>query len=176
MRQFSLPLTAILLSLPLVVCSYSSSGTAMPSTGQTDQHDHDAHAEHDHPETLEEGLRELSELRDTVRDGFAADDVDTAHGPLHDVGHLLEDISGLIEREELSQEQRELAKQNIDSLFDLFGDVDSALHGQDGTTYSEVSDQIDAAIAALQEVADQGSASSESAESVDSEGNEAPEE
>jgi len=78
--------------------------------------------------------------------------------PLHEVGHLLEDITALFEGQELTAEQRDIAKQNIDTLFDSFGEVDSTLHGQDGATYKEVSDEIDAAITALRNVAKVGEA------------------
>ena len=176
MRPLPSALTVSLLSLLLVGCSESTSSPSTPSSHQTGQHEHDEHAEHDHPETLEEGLKELTELRDTVRDAFAADDVDTAHGPLHDVGHLLEDITGLVDSAELTPEQRKLAKQNIDSLFDLFGGVDRALHGEDGTTYKQVSGKIDAAIAALQGIAAPGDTRSTTGELSEAEGNQSTEE
>ncbi|MCH2212552.1 MAG: hypothetical protein MK110_14705 [Fuerstiella sp.] len=179
MRRIPLTLTASLLSLLILGCSDSTSGTSTLSPDHTGQHDHgeeESHSGHDHPGTLEEGLKELTELRDTVRDAFAADDIDTAHGPLHDVGHLLEDIAALVERQELSDEQRDLVKKNIKSLFDLFGAVDSTLHGDEGKTYSEVSDQIDTALSALREATLSVGAPNESTESADSLGNQAEEE
>lgn len=118
------------------------------SSGHEDDHDHEEG--HDHPKTLEDGIKELVTLRDTVRDAFAKNDTETAHGPLHDVGHLLEDITGLIEKGGLSDEAVASAKQNIETLFNSFGAVDKTMHGQEGSTYSEVSAKIDAAIQALQ--------------------------
>jgi len=179
--MFSIPrtLTAILAVLVIAGCSESASDTAATSSDEGHDHGHEGHSEHDHPKSLADGLKELAELRDTVKNAFSADDVDTAHGPLHDVGHLLEDITGLFEGQELSQEQKDLAKESIDSLFDLFGGVDRALHGQDGTTYADVSDQIDAAITALQGIAEPEANPSESTASEDStdevEGNESDE-
>lgn len=134
-------------------CGDSGPTTASPETASADhQHedDHDHENHHDHPETLEEGLKELIALRDTVRDAFAKNDTETAHGPLHDVGHLLEDITGLIEKSGLGEEAVAAARKDIETLFDSFGAVDKTMHGQEGSTYTEVSAKIDAAIQALQ--------------------------
>ena len=120
--------------------------TGQTTTTQSDRssdHDHDHEGDHDHedgdhhehPKTLEEGLKELVTLRDTVRDAFAKNDTETAHGPLHDVGHLLEDITALIEKGGLSDEAVASAKQNIETLFSSFGDVDKSMHGQEGSSY-----------------------------------------
>lgn len=186
MRYPLLTHTALLLSLMLLGCTDSASNSPTSDAGHGDEHGHEHehghegehgdHSEHAHPETLEDGLKELSELRDTVRDAFAADDVDTAHGPLHDVGHLLEDITGLVERQELTDEQRETAKKSIDSLFDLFGAVDRTLHGQDGSTYSEVSEKIDAAITALEGLTEPADAAPETTEPTEPEVGESAEE
>lgn len=179
MRQLPLTLPALLMSLFLLGCSDSTSSSSTPAPEDGYEHAHNEsgdHSDHDHPQTLEDGLKELTELRNTVRDAFAADDIDTAHGPLHDVGHLLEDITGLVEKRDLSPEQKELAKQNIESLFDLFGSVDRTLHGQDGTTYSEASEKIDAAIAVLQGIATPDDSAPETAEPSESEGDASPEE
>ena len=175
MRTLSLTATA-LLSMLVLGCSESALDSSVSSPGEHrhDEHNHEAghgHGGHGHPKTLEEGLLELTNLRDTVRDAFAADDVDKAHGPLHEVGHLLEDITGLFERQDLTPEQRDTAKQNVDILFDMFGKVDSTLHGQDGESYKAVSDEIDAAITALLSVAKAGEA-----EQSDSHGGESSEE
>lgn len=114
-------------------------------------HGHDDHEHghgHEHPETYAEGVGMLVELRDTVRDAFAKEDIDTAHGPLHDVGHLLEDLPKLAEKHDPLPDKEEV-KQATDELFDLFTKVDEKLHGEEGTTYAEVSDKIDAAIERL---------------------------
>jgi len=162
MRKLSFTMT-LLLSMLLLGCSESGrdGSASMSDEHGHDEHNHEGgngHADHDHPETLEQGLLELTNLRDTVREAFAADDVDTAHGPLHEVGHLLEDITALFDRQNLTSERRGIAKQNLDTLFDMFGKVDSTWHGQDGAAYKEVSDEIDAAITALLNIAKVGEA------------------
>jgi len=133
-------------------CGDASQPTASSGNGSS-AHDHEAdhdHDDHHHPKTLDEGLKELGTLRDTVRDAFAKNDTETAHGPLHDVGHVLEDITGLLEKRGLSDEAAASAKHDIETLFDSFGAVDKTMHGQEGSTYSEVSAKIDAAIHSLQ--------------------------
>ena len=132
-------------------CGDTGQMTASQNSGSAaHEDDHNHGDDHNHPETLDEGLKELVALRDTVRDAFAKNDTETAHGPLHDVGHLLEDITGLIEKRGLSDEAIATAKQNIETLFDSFGAVDKTMHGKEGSTYNEVSAKIDAAIQALQ--------------------------
>ena len=117
-------------------------------------HDHGHEHGHDHPETLAAAFAEVTELRDTVRDAFKEGDKDTAHGPLHDVGHLLEDLEGLVQEAELSDEAKATIKTNIDTLFESFGAVDDKMHdSEEGSDYSEVSEKIDTAIAAIAKAA-----------------------
>jgi hypothetical protein len=152
MKQFQL------LGVLAVYCALclgcGDTGSTAASTGNTNSdhdhdHDHEAGEHHDHPTTLDAGLKELVALRDTVRDAFAKNDTETAHGPLHDVGHLLEDITGLVEKGGFSEEAVATARKDIETLFDSFGAVDKTMHGQEGSTYSEVSAKIDAAIQSL---------------------------
>lgn len=132
-------------------CADTGPVTTSQSSGTAAHEDDHRHGDdHNHPESLEDGLKELATLRDTVRDAFAKNDTETAHGPLHDVGHLLEDITALTAKRGLSDEAIATAKQNIETLFDSFGAVDKTMHGKEGSTYDEVSAEIDAAIQALQ--------------------------
>ena len=146
--------------LVLVGCNTAEDQNApIPAdASQVDEHGH-AHGEggHEHAESLGEAVEELTELRNTVRDAFAAEDPDTAHGPLHDVGHILEEVSEMAEKEELSEEQLASVKSAVDKLFDSFGAVDKMMHGEEGSEYSEVSGDIDAAIATLTEIASESS-------------------
>jgi len=165
MRLHLASLTLLLSTGLLLGCTNSASDTSVTDADHAHEHeDHDHASEHEHPTTLKAGFAELSALRDTVRDAFAAEDVDTAHGPLHDVGHLLEDITGLVEKEQLSDADKESAKKQIETLFDSFGAVDRTLHGQEGSSYKEVSDKIDAAITELQRISDSVEDAAESPE------------
>lgn len=107
------------------------------------------HGEHEHAETVGEAFHELTELYTTVKTAFAADDADTAHGPMHEVGHVLEELKELANESEMAAEAKSTVDQQVEVLMDAYGDVDNTMHGKDGSQYSEVSDKIDAAMASL---------------------------
>ena len=151
-KHIALTLSAFSLSLFALAGCNTAEDQNVPiaaDASEVDDHGH-GHGEggHEHAESYGEAVEELAELRDTVRDAFAEEDMDTAHGPLHDVGHILEEVSELAGKE-LTEEQQAAVKSSVDKLFDLFGSVDKMMHGQEGSEYSEVSDDIDAAIATL---------------------------
>lgn len=108
---------------------------------------------HEHPETLAAAVAELEGICATIKAAYAKDDSEAAHGPLHDVGHLLEQVPALIEKSSLDVAGKEEAKKATESLFQAFGDVDKGMHGEDGKKYSEVSDTVDAALKTLAEKA-----------------------
>ncbi len=108
---------------------------------------------HEHPETLAAAVTELESVCATIKAAYAKDDSEAAHGPLHDVGHLLEQVPALIETSSLDAAGKEEAKKATESLFQAFGDVDKGMHGEEGKKYSEVSDAVDAALKTLSEKA-----------------------
>lgn len=114
--------------------------------------DHGGHGGHGagHPETFAEAYAQLCELRDTVSKAFADKNSEAAHGPLHDVGHLLEEVSELGGKSDLSDEAKQVIETNVEKLLDAFGAVDKRMHdAAAGKDYSEVSEEIDAAIKAI---------------------------
>jgi len=120
-----------------------------------DHGDHDHGDDHDHDfKTLDEAVAEISSLRDQIRDGFADNDVDAAHGPLHHVGEVLEATETLLPKLKLSEESQQAAGKAVESLFADFGAVDESLHGEEGKSYDEVSESIDKAIATLKSSAE----------------------
>jgi len=126
-------------------CTPKSDNTG---NGHVTEHAH-AHDEH-HPETYAEAVGLLVETRNKVRDAFAQNDVETAHGPLHDVGHLLEDLPRLAEKDGHADDALAVVKEESEKLLDLFGKVDATLHGDEGATYDEVSAEIDASVGRLE--------------------------
>ncbi|MEP3481183.1 MAG: hypothetical protein ABJZ55_18230 [Fuerstiella sp.] len=114
-----------------------------------DGHEGHDHGDHAHAETVGEAFHELTELYTTVKTAFAADDSDTAHGPMHEVGHVLQEVKELASKSELTAEAKATVDQQVEILMDAYGDVDNTMHGKDGSLYSEVSDKVDAAMAAL---------------------------
>ena len=100
------------------------------------------------PKTLDEAVKQLVALDQTIRTAFAEGDADTAHGPLHEVGHLLENIATLAKSDAKESEQKPI-QDAVDKLFELYGTVDQTMHGKEGRTYDEVSAEIDDALKTL---------------------------
>ena len=117
--------------------------------GGSAEHDHD-HGHSHAPKTSGEGLAELTSLRNTIRDAFAANDMDTAHDPLHEVGDVLLAIPELAKKENVDSEKLASIQKAADTLMDAFGRVDKTMHGQEGSTYAEESATIDAAVLELE--------------------------
>ncbi len=163
MRSFRVS-WSLLLGLSVFVasgCSESSnSDTASPAV----EH---AHTGDDHgPESLRDAVAELTSTRDAIRDAFAKNDQDAAHDPLHEVGHVLEAIPELAKKEKVSVKDQNAIEKAVNDLMDAFGRVDKTMHGQEGSTYSEESATIDAAVEALSQACGLSSAKVESAAEV----------
>lgn len=103
--------------------------------------------------TFSAAVSDAISLRNTIRDGFAAGDVDAAHGPLHEIGYELEKIPELATTADLSSEQLEQVKSAVEQLMDAFGEVDKTLHGGEGSTYEEEAQKIDSGIKTLADIA-----------------------
>ncbi|WP_442506856.1 hypothetical protein SH528x_005729 [Novipirellula sp. SH528] len=109
------------------------------------------------PENYADSVKLLVEMRDEIRDGFAAGNVEQADGPLHEVGHLLEHIETLVNNSSLSSDQKKQAAEAIESLFDLFGEVDARVHDEQskaGKEYSDVAESVDASVKVLVDFVD----------------------
>jgi hypothetical protein len=106
-------------------------------------------------------MTELTSMRNTIRDSFAKNDQDTAHDPLHEVGHVLEAIPELAKKEKVTAENQAAIEKSVNDLMDAFGRVDKTMHGQEGSTYSEESATIDAALEALSQACGLASAKAE---------------
>lgn len=104
---------------------------------------------HHHAETFPEAVAEMVALRNTIRDGFANEDPDAAHGPLHDVGHVLVEVEAMAEKEGLDAETLTGVRDAVETLKESFASVDKMMHGGEGSEYSEVSADVDAAMAVL---------------------------
>ena len=103
--------------------------------------------------SLQEAVAGIVALRDQIRDGFASDDLDAAHGPLHDIGDLLTQLQQISKGSELTKEQVNSLSVATDQLLDAFGAVDKTFHGGDGSTYEEEAETIDAAILIIADIA-----------------------
>lgn len=153
LRQSIFALSLLSISLWTFGCAPESQSDVPLTADDIGHHDHDHDHGHGHAETLGGAVTALTELRDGVSKAFADGDEDAAHGPLHEVGHLLEQVSSLAASSELSAEAKAGVEKNVDALFDLFGAVDKKMHGDEegGKDYKDVSKEIDAAISAISE-------------------------
>ena len=103
--------------------------------------------------TFKELATELVEMRNRIRDGFATNNMEMAHGPLHEVGHVLEKIATAAATENLSADKMEIVRTAKEELFEAFGQGDLTLHGKEGKTYDEVKDSVDAALKQITDIA-----------------------
>jgi len=119
-----------------------------------DDHDHDHH-DHDHPKTLAEGVAALGKAAAAVKDHLAADARDKADDAVHELGHLLEDVQGLVGTSDLAADAKKAATAAVDDLFDCFDKLDTALHAEPGTgdspaeVHASLAERVEAAIKAL---------------------------
>lgn len=103
---------------------------AAAGDGGHPEHGHEAHAhhDHDHPETLAAGVAELRSSVSKLEEALASDSPDAADEVVHAVGHLLEDLRGLIAGSALAAEGRAAASSALDELDECFGAIDEAFH------------------------------------------------
>ncbi|MEX0689488.1 MAG: hypothetical protein WD072_12590, partial [Pirellulales bacterium] len=103
-----------------------------------DDHDHD----HDHPAaspkpgaaapgSFADALARIIELDSRIRA-----DPEAAHGDLHAIGHLLEELPGLAQTAGVPLDAAAV-KRSAGILFEAFSRIDDKLHGQEGSTYAE---------------------------------------
>lgn len=143
--------------VPLGGCA-PAARKAPPAAAKHDDHDHDdhAHADHAHPETLAAGVTELAAAVAGLKEKIAGDRgaADTA---VHDIGHLLEDVRGLLPKAGLAAEAQAAAGKALDELEECFGKLDEALHAAEGAgdspadVHASIGERVEKALAALRE-------------------------
>ena len=134
----------------------ASTGEKEADHGHGHEHGHEHGHDHHHsdrPESLRAAIVELKELSDSFCSAMEKDDTEAAHDPLHDLGKLLEAMPELAADTDLPEEEWNLVKDEIDRLFDAFGEVDSAFHKKDGdkkAAYEDAKSTIEAGVVALE--------------------------
>ena len=150
----------MLASLSLAGCGDSPT-TAPDSPAEQQDHDHQAHGDehehaHAHSESFAEALTEVEEFHAAIKAAIGANDLDKADGPIHEVGHVLEELPKLAAKESLPESDLEQVKQTVDTLMDRFGAVDERIHDGDADgaakLYDEIAEEVDEAIAALKAI------------------------
>lgn len=141
--------------------SASPAKTASGKAHDHDDHDHDDHdhghdhGDHEEPKTVAEGIAQLEKLCADAKAHLTAGDFDKADGPVHMVGHVLEDLGELVVKEKPAAEAE--ARKALDAIFECFDKVDTAIHAADDEArkqldYAEHAPAIEAAIATLKEL------------------------
>jgi len=132
--------------LTLTGCDPAAAPPARPQPAATAAHDHaghdhaghdhdaKAHADsaeaggHKHPETLAAGLAELESTWTEVKTALAAGEHEKADDRVHMVGHLLEDLEGLLAKEKPAAEAEAAGKKALEEIFACFDTLDAAVH------------------------------------------------
>ncbi len=135
-------------TLTFVGCGKSDMNSERPPIS-IDELDSDGHAGHKHAETYPEAVAELEEMNKTIASAFANNDVDAAHDPLHEVGHVLDILPGLAKKQGLDGKAVSAISSAVETLFDAFGRVDEKFHGGEGATYDEVKADVDSSMEVL---------------------------
>lgn len=121
----------------------------------TESHDgHDHGDEHAHePENFAEALEEVKEMKTTICKAFADGTPDDAHTPLHNVGHALEELSEMAKKEaDVTPEQLEAVKAQVEVLFEGFAKLDGVMHGGPEVKIEDLEKDLTAAITELEGV------------------------
>ncbi len=137
-----------LLSLGLFIThQIGCNGPKEPTASEADDHDHD----HDHDRlSFGQAIGKIEELAGTIGQSMAKGDSDAAHEPLHEIGHLLEELPHLAKDEGLSEQQQASLDAAVNQLMDAYGAVDAIMHGEDGKSYDDVKEEIAASLKTLE--------------------------
>ena len=161
-------LVALLAPLALLapICGCSPAAKAPPAAqpaaakpaGDDHDHDHD-HSDHAHPETLAAGIADLEQAVADVAAKLAEGADDAADDSVHAIGHLVDDLRGLLAKQEgLADEAKVAGTQALDEIFTAFNTLDEAIHSdaEDAKAkvreaHDSVKDSIAKAVATLKE-------------------------
>lgn len=110
------------------------------------------HVDHVQPKTLQEAVLTVLEMDETIRRAFAANDGDSAHGELHQIGHVLKSMNGLVATADLTGRQRVSVQISVVKLFEAYASVDATMHGKEGVSYDEVSLEIEENLQTLKDI------------------------
>ena len=126
--------------------------------GCADDHADSGHGhEHDDAETrmpYDALVTRICEHRDAIKAAFDADKLEEAHDPLHEIGHLIEQLPDSAAETDLVESDWNQVKDASKELMDAFGKVDALFHGdKEGVKFAEVEQEIGQAIAVLEEKA-----------------------
>lgn len=157
-------LAPLMLLAPIVGCSPAAKvppgakPAAAKSAGDDHDHGHD-HGDHAHPTTLAAGIAELEQAVADVAAKLAEGADDAADDAVHAIGHLVDDLRGLLAKQEgLADDAKAAGTQALDEIFTAFNTLDEAIHSDAEDAKAEVrkahdsvKESIGKAVAALKE-------------------------
>lgn len=140
--------------------------TPAPTRPAAERHDHDHkhghkhdddhdHGDHDHPATLAGGVDGVAKAVAGLREHLAADAHEKLDKAVHRLGHLLEDLQGLVNDSGLAADAKSAATKALDELFECIGTLDESLHADRGTgespaaVHASIAKRVDDAVGAL---------------------------
>lgn len=106
--------------------------TGASDKGEEAMEEKDEAHEHAHPKTLAEGIEAFEKLLASVKEHVDAGTKDAADDAVHEIGHVLESLQGLVATSALAQEGKQAAGKALDELFDCFDSLDQAFHAEEG--------------------------------------------
>lgn len=147
-RGWVVPLAAVLAGCGPAAVSDRAAAPARQSESHEDGHDHDA------PTSFADGVVKLEALGRDLADRLAEQAGEAADDLVHEIGHLLESVRGLAERDGVAA----AAARHLEELEECFGKVDEAFHSADEKSdprgaLESVRERLAAAFASLREVA-----------------------
>lgn len=146
-----LSITILTLSSGCTPSAPSPTPTPMPATGG-DSHAH----EHADPKSFAEGLAELKEHGEAIASAFVKDAPEsaheTAHHALHDVGRALEALEKFGKELTLPDDEKAKVMEAVKKLFEVYGNIDGAIHDGKEVKYDEMKDAIKQAMDTLSAV------------------------
>jgi len=150
-NRYARSLGAAVLSVSLVGCggsgSNEKSGEDRPPISIDELEG--AHSAHHHAETYPEAVAELEAMNKTIADAFTKGDISAADEPIHEVGHVLEELVAMAKKESMDEAAVAAIAAAVESLFDAFAQVDEKIHGGEGATYDQVQADIEAGFKVL---------------------------
>lgn len=103
-----------------------------------------------HAKTFAEAVKQIGALRTKVKESLDAGDMAAADGPVHEIGHLLEQTMDLARKQISSEAKLQEVNKAVEQLLDAFGELDATLHGQPGKTYDQVESDIESGLRELE--------------------------
>jgi ribosomal protein L17 len=150
-RSLAAVLGAAVLSVSMVGCGgngSSETSAVNPPPVSIDELE-EGHSAHHHAETYPEAVAELEAMHKTIADAFTKGDISAADEPIHEVGHVLEELVAMAKKESMDETAIAAISAAVESLFDAFAQIDEKIHGGEGATYDQVKAEIEAGFKVL---------------------------